>query len=211
MGLGAFWRERMTAGRIRVPFAREGLRPDAEIEHLLRDQDQLARRELAGQPPDLDLAAAVWSAERFAQGCRFFIYRELGEEELRRVFAEPCPRPPGPSRAYSVDLGLRGLPDLWRQARQVSAGDPLSDALLELARDWPLSAVGIAEAVPRSLDEIVNHPSLLAEYVDRIFTAQEWARLADPRVREAARSALGAHPNLVAGATAALASEERKS
>ena len=80
--------------------------------------------------------------------------------------------------------------------RGASAEDPLVTELIKLAGRWPLSAVGIAGAEEGDVGAIVIDPCLLRVYVDRIIARQDFPRLANERVRDAALQAIGAFPEL---------------
>lgn len=182
----------------------EAIEPDDAWCDVVREWDAAQRRELAFSAPELSLAAAEWAAVRLYRGCQALICRDVAPQDLQRFLAEPCPEPPGAVAAYSVDLVFRFLPDLVKLARRVERGDPLVVELLKLAHDWPLSSVGIAEIGDVDAAPLLAHPSLRQLYVDRIFTADDTARLNDPAVRQAARASLGIFPELAPAIAAAL-------
>jgi hypothetical protein len=95
-----------------------------------------------------------------------------------------------------VDLIFRQLPTLYRLARHLSEGDPLVRELMSLARQWPLSSVGITLAEPAELNSFLEHPALRQLYVDRILESEDGSRLGDRRVDAVVRAGLGAYPGL---------------
>ena len=71
--------------------------------------------------------------------------------------------------------------------------DPLVAGLTQLARDWPLSSVGVAGISTAEIEigAFFHHPSLRQLYVDRIIEKADATRLDDPMVLEAVREAVG--------------------
>ena len=195
MTLGAFL-SRLSADGVAVVAPEENLTPDEAWIAVVREWDAVQRNELAFTAPELSLAAAEWAAVRFYRGCQALICREVSPQDLRRFFAEPCPEPASAATVYSVDLIFRFLPDLVKLAQQVERGDPLVVELLQLARMWPLSSVGLAEVGEVEAAPILAHPSLRQLYTDRILAANDLARLRDPAVRRAVQSSLGLFPEL---------------
>jgi len=67
--------------------------------------------------------------------------------------------------------------------------------LCRLAREWPLSSVGVrdlgGQCDPAQLTEIAGHASLRQLYTDRIVARRDLGRLGHPGVREGVREALG--------------------
>jgi hypothetical protein len=199
-------------GRVRVP--RPGELSPSEREGLAKaiaDWDAVARLDLAGAPA-LDAAAAAWAAVTLYRACQYLVYRDADAEEVRAGLAEPCPSPASAAVFYSVDLMFRYLRDLVALSRGIAEQDPLVEALLRLAREWPLSSVGV-RGVGEGKVEVsgfIEHPCLRRLYADRILAAADVSRLGDPRVKDAVREAIGGHPELAPPAiAAALAAEEK--
>jgi hypothetical protein len=162
----------------------------------LAEWERIARSELAGEAPPFSIAAGVWAAKVFYQACRFLVCRDLSEEEVVRGLQARCPEPRGPVVDWSVDLLFRQLPEIHRQARHVSNGDPLVRELLALAADWPLSTVGIKLEKSPCLKSFVEHPALRQLYIDRILALEDFSRLGDSAIDEGLRVALGIHAEL---------------
>jgi len=183
------------------------------------------RSALPGSAPDVSRPSAEWALLRFYRACSFLVHRKLSAEEMRSALDEPAPEAPSPSVCYSVDLTFRFLPDLHRLARGVSPNDPLVEALGRWGREWPLSSVGMEsgtsqesppenaesgelppagealpvhprKAIPCDLGPFWDDPCLRRLYVDRVIQRGDLGRLADPRVVEGVREALGGFPQL---------------
>lgn len=180
------------------------LRPGEGWQEVLRQWDVERRLDLALDPPTLSLRAGEWAAIRLYRGCQSLVCREMPAPEIQRFLAVPCPEAHSPSVDYSVDLVFRFLPDLVAFARRVAQGDPLVAELLQLARAWPLSSVGIAGVGEVDPSAFLGDPSLLQLYVDRILATHDTTRLHHDLVLPAVRMALGAFPELSPAVAAAL-------
>ncbi len=191
-------------GRVSVPPGGTTWDFDADCERWVLDFDRSARLALPGAAPALDFAAAEWAAVCLAETARLAISRDAGPEQIVRAYAKPCPAAHSPAVDFSVDLFFRYLPDVFAWVQRLAANDPLVDALRKLAAEWPLSSVGIAGIAPASIDAFVGHAGLRRLYVDRIIARGDPARLADARVADALRAALGDHAELAPACTAAV-------
>ncbi len=204
MTLALFVKSLLADGRVRVPAAldRTGtlrvITPDDldETTSLLVAFESEYRDELPGNPPAISRPALLWGAMTTFRVSSFLAHRDANDETIRQAMRESCPESLSPSVCYSVDLTLRFLPDLVRLAKAVSANDPLVEILMELARQWPISSVGIANVGPVDTQAIVDDPCLLRLYVDRIIASKDQSRFDEPRVRDAVLAAIGAHPEL---------------
>lgn len=176
---------------------------------------------LPGDNPGLSRPAAEWALAQFYRACRFLVHRAHGEEILRGDLNRPAPEAPSPAVCYSVDLTFRFLPDLHRMATNLSTDDPLVAILETWGVQWPLSSVGMKFTPPKTLPDAENsseqnpgaaslteaspqfdldpwwpHDCLRRMYVDRVLRRGDLTRLADPRIADAVRQALGHHPDL---------------
>ena len=191
----------MTDGRAIVspvplePLSAETAETDPALP-LLEQLETRCRAELPGEPPAFCEHAALWAARLFYHICQFIVCREIGEPEIRAVFARPCPAERGPGTDWSADLLFRHLPALFRSARHLSNADPLLDEIKALATAWPLSSVGIPDLAEVNLDSFINDRALARLYVDRIIATRDLSRLGEPRVDELVRGALGVHRRL---------------
>ena len=208
MGLSSFLEDLFHTGRVRV----RGIAPlsDEEIaaaDSLLRSAEQAVRLEAPGEPPPFSVVAARWGATMLYRGAQALVYRDVAGEDLATLLRDRCPEPANPATHYSVDLTLRYLPDLLGLARRVSERDALVEQLLELGADWPLSSIGIDGIAVHDPGPILDDPCLLRMYADRMIQKRDLSRLNDERVREAARRAIGAFPELAPDVMRALESE----
>lgn len=195
MDLAQFFLALQGSGRVAVQRA-----PDPEhggLERALREFDGAVRLGAPAGLPPLDVAAATWAVEMLYAACVLFAHRDEPAETVAARLAPACPSPPAaPATHYAVDLAFRHLPELWRLARGFAPGDPLVQALRELATRWPLSSVGIAELGAIDVRPLLAEPGLRRLYVDRVLHAQDRSRAADPAVAAAIAAAVGEHPEL---------------
>jgi hypothetical protein len=218
MAISRFLNSLLSDGRVQVASAvnqaGELYEPDAEILDQARreliDFEKQYRVERPGVPPALSESAMLWSALTVFRACSFLAHRDLNAESLEHAFKPPCPLPPSPSVCYSVDLTMRFLPDLVRLARAASENDPLVCILMELARQWPLSSVGIAKVGPVDVIAFIEDESLRITYVDRIVARKDQSRLDNPTVRNAVNAAIGLHRHLAPELVTALESGTMK-
>jgi hypothetical protein len=146
--------------------ARQGER--AAVLELLAAAFADYRLDVAGELLPLDERAALAAAEFVGWSCWFLLHRQEPPEAVERCLA--LPRPPTTAAQHlSADLTLRFLPLVHRRARAVSACDPLTRALEQLLRQWPLSGVlaDVLEA-PLTPAEFGGHPGLLLLFAERL-------------------------------------------
>jgi hypothetical protein len=201
-----FLNDLLATGRIRA--AADAVASAAALESLPRAilrADISARLELPGNPPALSSPAAVWAGTIFYQACQYLVHREFDAATVRKGLGKPCPQSPSPSVCYSVDLVFRYLPDLLSLARGISQEDPLVEGLLVLARQWPLSSVGVD--LPSRVDPVsfITDRCLRTLYAERIIARSDISRLDHPGAADAVREALGFHPELAPAIAAKLA------
>ncbi|MBE7213481.1 MAG: hypothetical protein INR65_20895 [Gluconacetobacter diazotrophicus] len=193
--MDTFLRQLTETGHVSVrPFGAEAApEPDPGW---IAEADRRQRLEFPGEAPALSLPAARWAAATFYRACQLLVCRDVPAAEVTAALAGACPQARSPEAHYSVDLVLRRLPDLLAAARRLAAGDPLVDALLHLAREWPLSSVGVPGLEPEKLSEVgslVAHPGLRQLYADRILQHEDTGRAGPPAVRAAVLASLGQH------------------
>jgi hypothetical protein len=193
-------------GRLVVTSDPEGLAADpGELREAIGEFDASARLNIAGRAPELSFEAAAWAARILYQCAQFLVCRDAGEDRVRAALQKRCPLPHGPSVDYSVDLLFVYLPQMIALARRLAEGDPLLAELRRLASEWPLSNVGVDEITVGAIDSFIGDASLRQLYADRILERGDARRLADPRVAETLRVALGAHTHLAGEIAAAFA------
>lgn len=195
-----FLEELFNNGELTVPGGQTQFEP-APVDDIVARFDAAARASIAGAAPSLDVAVAAWAAMLLASSVRLLVVRDAGTEEIDKAFVtrSPCPRAPGhPEVDYSADLFLSYLPGLAKFAKRLAADDPLLEKIRAIGTEWPLSSVGMEdiEASPGSVETFINHAGLRQLYVDRIFAAEETARVNHPLVAETVLASLGAHPEL---------------
>ncbi len=167
-----------------------------EIAALVRDFDRVARLNLAGSAPELDLEVGKWAAKLLYRVSQLVVLRNIEAEEVAAAFREGCPSVRSPATDYSADLFLRYLPDVHAIARRLAADDPLVEQLEKLAADWPLSSVGIKDLSRGSTETFIRDASLRQLYVDRIVENKAFQLAQEPEIAEEIRVSCAAWPEL---------------
>lgn len=208
MSLSAFLTALFEHGRVRVGPWGEDLSPDdrAAAERSLAECERHIRLDFPETPPAFEPRAALWAARTFYRASQLAVYRYIDAKTVEESLADPCPQAHTAAAHYSVDLVFRCLPDLARLARSAATEDPLVKSIHALGGEWPLSSVGMAavDISDAAAEAIVSQRGLLRYYVDRIISRNDKSRLANPRVREAVKAALGGHASLAPDLAAAL-------
>lgn len=166
-----------------------------EICSQLNEIESMHRLESLGSAPPWDPAVGEWAATILFHACRLFAFREIGADETNRLLNVASPAAGTPSACYSADVVLRALPDVIRLSHTLSADDPLTLRLLDLARAWPLSSVGVPELGPVDVGGFIDDPSLRRVYAQRIVQRGDVSRLTHPAVIDDVRAMLGAYPS----------------
>jgi len=195
MSLARFVTELFESGRVMV-LTPQPIELEPEVDGLLLGAERIVGMNLAGTAPAFSLPAAKWAALLLYRACQFVVCRDVDSKVIEVALEEKCPEAHSPETDYSVDLLFRYLPDVFRMTRALASGDPLLQTLLKLAREWPLSSVGIPDVGPIEASSFIGHPTLRQLYADRIILRADTARLGDPIVDSALREALGAYPEL---------------
>jgi hypothetical protein len=167
-----------------------------QLTSAIQQIDAAARLDIAGAAPDLAPGVTAWAARMLYRACQFQVYRDVDADDVRRGLAMPCPAKPSPSVCYSADLALRHLPDVWSLARGIAREDPLVEALVAIARAWPLSSVGIPDLGKVDVSAFIHHPALRRLYADRIIARGDSSRLDHSAVIDAVKEATGAFPEI---------------
>jgi hypothetical protein len=195
MSVVRFLAELFESGRVLVAPAGAATL-DEGVDPILVSAEKTAAMNLAGTAPGFSVPAARWAALHFYRACQFLICRDVGAQAIQHAFEEKCPEPHCPQTDYSADLIFQYLPDVVGMTRAVASGDPMVEPLLTLAREWPLSSVGIAGVAPVDVKGFIDHAGLRQLYVDRIVAKADVTRLGEPLVDKAVRQTLGAFPEL---------------
>jgi hypothetical protein len=181
---------------------------DPQAQLLLTAIADRATQDLGLPAPPFRLPAAEWAARLFYQLCQFVMVRDLDATQISAVVDTPCPAPRDPATDWSVDPTFRHLPRLLQITRHVRFAEPLVVHLIRIAREWPLSTVGMPDLTPNpsstngssptrfAIDSFIHHPTLRRLYVDRILATSDSSRLGDARVDDLIRTDLGLHPGL---------------
>ncbi|MEM9378342.1 MAG: hypothetical protein AAGB93_00235 [Planctomycetota bacterium] len=159
--------------------------------------DAAARVDAPGEPPPLDLGAARWGLGRIAHLAARIVDRGDGveevETELSAARALAMPARASAANAWSVDLCLRHLESLERQARGLRGDDPVVSEIRWLARAWPLSGAALPPLEPTEgggaevTGYLRDHPSLRRIYLDRLTRRRCAVRAREPWVAAALR------------------------
>jgi MoxR-vWA-beta-propeller ternary system domain bpX4 len=134
----------------------------------LRAVFEIDRLDIAGPEILFDPRVALDAAEVVRQACWALVSRgERAEEMLMRVRMPG--RPTTASHHLSADIIFRLLPEIYRRSRGIDPADPLTTALAELLRAWPLSGVlaDLADG-PATPPELAGHRGLLLLYAERL-------------------------------------------
>lgn len=192
-----FVRNLLSGDQVRVgspaPIPAEDRRDTAD---LLVEFERDYRISLPGDPPPLDLEAALWSAVSIYHAASLVVHRNYGAETIDSVLGTKAPDRSKAESHYAVDLTMRFLPDLLKLAKSASTNDPLVERLMDWATAWPLSSVAIPVVEVVDAAPLRTSPTLMRLYADRVIAAGNHSRLDDPAVAEVVRSVLGSYPEL---------------
>jgi hypothetical protein len=169
---------------------------DPEVDPILVSAEKVAAENFAGTAPEFSLPTARWAALLFYRACHSVVCRDIDANTVRHLLQEKCPEAHSPQTDYSADLVFQYLPDVIGMTRAIASGDPVLEQLLALARQWPLSTVGVLDVRPVNVHAFISHPGLRQLYADRIIARRDLARLGEPLVDIAVREALGGFPEL---------------
>ena len=182
-------------GEIIVP--REAAADSDAVRLLLSRCESIARTDWPGIAPEFDVDVAEKSAMALLVFCQATVYRELDEREIQqRLNSIELAGQPTPTRHYSADLVLQFLPDVYNLLMRSAKEDPARQLLVDFAKQWPLSAVGIGGATPEELPKAVMSGCMFRAYVDRVIARSDVACGKLPIVSEAIREVIGDFPAL---------------
>ena len=192
-------------GQVSVPVVGQETAPgfsSLRAQEILSARDEVVRLAAAGEVPLLGMETALIGAQWMYRGCQLFVDRARMPDEFNRLVKESCSElSPTPDTAHALDLTLSFLPDLKAHASLHAEDDPLMEVFNELARLWPLSAVGIPDLQP-TWDRIGpwwKTASLRQRFLDRILVREAATMVNHTLVREALRASLGERAEDLAG------------
>jgi len=194
-------------GDVPVPaWASAVVSESVEIDDLVRAADSEARLDAPGDAPPLEPEAARWAARILFRACCCLADRTVDAAAVAKSLGDRGPDGRSASVCWSVDLFVRHLPALHRLARGLAPGDPLVAALERLGAEWPLSSVGMSGGPEGAIppEAVAEDPCLRRLHADRVLRESATGRLADLRIAESVRAALGAHGELAPTVAAAL-------
>lgn len=172
---------------------------DPDLEASLRELHAFEadwQTDLPGDPPRFEPDAALWAAKSLYTASSLLIHRDSDAQQICQLLSDPPPDRSQVESHYAVDLTMRYIPDLVRLARSAASNDPLVIHLMDWARTWPLSSVGIKEVGDVDIIPLGTSPTVMRLYVDRIVAFNDTDRLHDPKVRELVAVNLGDYPKL---------------
>ena len=150
-----------------------------------------------GLAPEFNVEVALTATQVVLLFCQSVLYRELDEVFVaNRIRNLGISNAESASSQYSGDLVLRFLPDIYDRLKRTTAEDPILPVLVNFAKRWPLSSVGIPDTGVNQLPECYTIPSMFRAYVDRIIQREDVARCADQQVAKAVKAAIGDHREL---------------
>lgn len=164
----------------------------AELPHampLARQQlielEEISRLDFPGHPPEFDPEIGLEGLLQLYQLARLFLDSSFAPLN-REMRANPLQL----RDLYSMDVVLRFLPQLIRLANAAEMPADVQQPLLEVARSWPLSSVGIGslDIDSQVVDVILGCRALRLEYLDRILATEQTERLNYEPVLDALRA-----------------------
>ena len=169
---------------------------DSEADALLVSAERISALNFAGSAPRFSLRTAQSASRILYCACQFLVCRAIEAKDIKTALTERCAEPHSPEIDYSADLLFQFLPDIIGMTKAVASGDPLLEQLLVLAREWPLSSVGVAELGKVDVSAFIGHAGLRQVYVDRIIAREDLGRLGEWAVDAVVEEAIGAYPEL---------------
>ena len=166
------------------------------LEAIVQQAHLRARTEAAYVPPELDVAAAVWSLKVLAWGCSVFVDRTEVDTDLPKSLVEQEPKGQSPAEHWSVDLGFRFLHSLIVRCRRIGPYDSLVEQLTSVGTRWPLATVGLNTEVNSSkLELLLSDHCLRSMLVDRVVERNDEQLAEHPLLTPHIARAVGAQTN----------------
>ncbi len=92
------------------------------------------------QPPEFEAESALWAAQTVYTTAQILLYRQHNVADLPKLLPD-FPLDPTPARILSVDLTLRFLPDMLKQAQHLDPEDAVIPLLENKLIQWHYSGV----------------------------------------------------------------------
>ncbi len=192
MALARFLRTLQVDGADSAPPGEEQTLADA-----LRAMDTAVRLDRPEELPGFDLASAEWATKQLYAICLALQQGQSGDIAPGNPVPAGQQSCPGayqdPATHFSVDLALRHLPTVFTPASTLAKEDPRREALLQLAHDWPLSSVGMAEVTAVDASVILSHDGLRRTYVERILRRRDESRRRNAGTEQAVAAVMAEH------------------
>jgi hypothetical protein len=166
-----------------------------EAGEFLANFEGLYRLNIPGDPPRLDLEAALWAAVHYYKACQYAVFRDYGPDFAFAPADKAIVAFNSPEAHYSVDLTFRFLPDLLALC-QAATDDPLRLELLKWARQWPLSSVGVIETCEVDIAPLLGSASLMQMYADRAIERGDVRGMQNVHGAQVIGRSLGLHQEL---------------
>lgn len=189
-------------GRVTVAGVDDPVVVDDSVRQLLTEADSARRLHLPSGLPELEINSAVWGAQKLYHSAVLLVHRAASADQTAELLqswssspAEGCSNL-NAAVHYSVDLCLRFMGDVIRMNQLAASDDPVSEQLLMLLREWPLSAVGsgVCEVIESS--PVWQHPSLKLMFLDRAVKADDRSVLTADLVVTELQHLAGGFPEL---------------
>ncbi len=177
-------------GEIVVP--RDVVSQPEAVQSLLIFSERIWRTDWPGHAPPFDVEIAGKALEVLFVLSQATVYRELDEVAVAaRLQAIALAPVESASAYYSVDLTLRFLPQIYERLTRSTDDDPVLELVSKVAREWPLSSIGIPGCSPEALPAALDDPGLFRVYVDRVIAASDQERMKSERVATAVNAVFG--------------------
>lgn len=160
---------------------------------ILKTWHEEAVLDLPGPPLAYHPRAAIWGALMTFRAAAFVCFRDIEAGTIQRLLPDyPLPEAETPEAIFSADLCLRHWPTLARLARASSEDDPLVLAMHRLAKQIPLSSLGMQLPADPS-HPLFRHAGLRQLFAERALERADHYNLALPEIATFVRSKLGSY------------------
>ena len=198
MELSRFIRGLTTEGKVHIhhlviPFSREDLKTSRQQIKVIYQQDRLG---MPYQAPRLIEEAAIWGAAFMYRAIQFVMLRETPSSEIDKHL-QPYLQPIDAHIAYSVDLILRYLPEVFNLAKGLAPEDPLVNRLYQTGLLFPYSVVGVELKEEPDYQVIFGNVSLKYALIDRIIEKKSVSHIKHPEILNLVQEVLGQYSSRI--------------